>query len=129
MSKIKSYSKSPKWNFCFYRYSIKNAMYDPFFQSNQLEWKDKFHTPRCERLPLIKFNFLFFKLCITQGDDHYWERWLWIHEYNDGDEDKARETWKWKNTDGYSSWFYDDDNLRKNYDQIIRNNKMDDLLK
>lgn len=25
----------------------------------------------------------------------YWEQWLWIYTYCDGDIDKARETWGW----------------------------------
>ena len=74
-----------------------------------LLWKDKFATPRCESPP--EFNIIICNLKFTWifGDDEYWEQWLWIHNYCDGDKIKAKATWPWVNGQegpkkGVSTW-------------------------
>jgi hypothetical protein len=67
----------------------------PFFKKNKLLWKDKFETPRCELIPQYRLEWLWFGLNCSWGNEDYWEQWLWIHEYNNGDEEKAKSTWPW----------------------------------
>lgn len=61
----------------------------------KLLWKDKYDTPRVEILPQLLASWLCFQLDIIRGTDDDWEWWLWVMKYNDGDIDKAIETWPW----------------------------------
>lgn len=67
----------------------------PYFSLLRLRWKDKFGTPRCELKPSLRFNWLGFEISFILGDDQYWEQWLWIKKYNNGDEKKAKENYPW----------------------------------
>ena len=67
----------------------------PFFIRRKLMWKDKFNSPRCEREPYFKLEWLWFGVYGVWGDDDYWEQWLWVYKYCGGDEEKAKETWGW----------------------------------
>jgi hypothetical protein len=87
--------KKPKISFNFYRTYFS---WKPHFTYNRtLIWKDKFNSPRCELEPFIRFEFLIFGFLIIQGDYTSWEQWLWVHKYNGGDVDQAKETWPWRN--------------------------------
>ena len=60
------------------------------------------------------FTWLCFEIYGVWGDDGWWERWLWIHKYNDGDYDKAAETWGWVDVEtGESTW--ERDNIKLAY--------------
>ena len=87
--------RKPKWTLsasCSGRF----FQWRPRYRHNPLLWKDKFETPRHERSPRYLFEWLWFGLYLIQGeDDQYWEQWLWTHEYCDGDESKAKDTWGW----------------------------------
>ena len=77
----------------------------PKFYRYKLIWKDKFGTPRCDCEPGYEFSWLWFTLLRRIGDDQYWEQWLWINHYNDGNEQKAKETWGWTDcVTGQSTW-------------------------
>ena len=95
--------REAKWTYNAYKnYRFR---WIPNFQSNELIWKDKFDTPRCERCPQRTFEWLLWGLISICEDDHYWEQWLWVHKYNNGDELKAKETWGWIDCDTkQSSW-------------------------
>ena len=99
-----SYIKKPRWE------RISGIMHYTFnwlpkIRNTQLRWKDKFQSPRCEMVPIFEISWLWFNLTWCQGNDEYWERYLWIHNYNDGDEYKAIRNWGWQDMDGNSSWF------------------------
>ena len=79
----------------------------PRFEWNRLRWKDKFETPRCEREPGFMFSWLGFVFGGWFEDDQYWEQWLWINEYQDGDEDEAKRTWGWVDGDTKESTWID----------------------
>lgn len=87
--------KKPKLNLKFYTMSFS---WKPFMDYNrELKWKDKFNSPRCELEPFLRIEFLWFGLFIIRGDDQAWEQWLWVHKYNEGDVELAKETWPWRN--------------------------------
>jgi hypothetical protein len=67
----------------------------PRLEWNGLLWKDKFGTPRCEREPAFNIWWFTFMLNVSLGDDQYWEQRLWVEEYHDGDEEKAKRNWGW----------------------------------
>ena len=93
--------KKPKFTIQFYRNHFR---WIPYFRKRKLQWKDKFNSPRCEREPHFCLEWLWFGVYGVWGDDHYWEQWLWIYEYNNGDYQKAKETWEWETMDGVSTW-------------------------
>ena len=77
----------------------------PIVQKNSLRWKDKFNTPRCEKEPSLKIECLWFGFYTVLGDEDYWEQWLWIHKYCNGDEVAAMESWPWKDgTTKLTTW-------------------------
>jgi hypothetical protein len=86
--------KKPKWSFQFYKtYQFE---WKPIYRNlPELMWKDKFDSPRCEMEPYYRFEWLWFGFRAQQGDDDEWCQWLWVHEYNDGDVEKAKQTWGW----------------------------------
>lgn len=95
--------KKPKWDlrvyFCY------KFTWLPVFSHNELLWKDKFGTPRCEREPSFKFEWLWFGFYGSKGCDQYWEQWLWVNKYHGGDVEKARKEWEWVDYDTKeSSW-------------------------
>lgn len=79
----------------------------PYYYKQKLTWKDKFGTPRCEREPYFKFEWLWFGLYGVWGDDQYWEQWLWIHKYHNGDVEKAKSNWGWVDFDTKNSTWID----------------------
>jgi len=85
--------RKAKWK--IYTHTLWRFKFIPEWRSNNLRWKDKYETPRCEKPPTKSIEWLWFGITIVQEDDDYWERWLWIHEYCDGDIKKAEETWGW----------------------------------
>ena len=95
--------KKAEWRFQFYKnYKFR---FLPYFHKRKLMWKDKFETPRLEYEPQFRIEWLMWGFEGTQGDDQYWEQWLWIHKYHDGDINKAEETWPWTSMDTKkSSW-------------------------
>lgn len=61
--------------------------------------------PRCESEPHFTFEWLWFGIRGVWGDDGYWEQWLWVHRYHNGDVAKAKEKWGWTNMKtGKSTW-------------------------
>lgn len=85
--------KKAKFNLQFYKnYKF---VWLPYFIKQKLMWKDKFATPRCERIPYFRFEWLWFGIYGEWGEDQYWEQWLWIHKYHGGDEVKAEKEWGW----------------------------------
>ena len=98
MKKAKFYISFKKnYRFCF----------KPYLNKNKLLWKDKFDSPRCEREPQFRFEWLWFSIYGVWGDDHYWEQWLWLNTYCDGDYEKAKETWGWVDYDTKKSTWND----------------------
>jgi len=67
----------------------------PQFTKTKLRWKDKFETPRHEMSPSFKFEWLWFGIYGSWGDEEYWEQWLWFKYYSDEDYKKAKATWPW----------------------------------
>lgn len=79
-------------------------------------WKDKYDTPRFETPPhiyitlfnTIGINIIWFFPYKKKGDefddDRYWEQVLWCLYYCDGDLDKARTSWPWRNQKEESTW-------------------------
>jgi hypothetical protein len=90
--------KKPLWRWWLFTFTLLKVEYWG------LSWKDKDNSPRCERYPKLYITILNTKFAIFFGDDEYWEKWLWIHKYNDGDKVKAKETWPWKTIGGESTW-------------------------
>lgn len=66
-----------------------------------LGFKDKYDSPRHEWNPQFHIYFFGLQFAIWWGcpfkenDDLYWEMWLWAYHYNDGNIQKAEETWGW----------------------------------
>ena len=97
---MRSFKKRPKWYvqinddnlFPSFLPSVHNSIYN---RSKEPLWKDKYASPRCELVPCFEIRWLGYTITFTRGNDSLWERWLWIHKYHDGNEDKARETWPW----------------------------------
>ena len=95
--------KKPKFELRFYKNYI--FMWLPFFEKRKLMWKDKFATPRCECDPYFNLGWLWWGVRGTWGDDEYWEQWLWVYEYHDGDITKAKKEWQWFDGDTkLSTW-------------------------
>lgn len=81
-----------------------------------LEWKDKWKTPRHEENPFISiglFNKFFFNWewkfpkNVEErwiDNDDYWEQVLWWLYYCDKNISKARNTWPWRNENDESTW-------------------------
>lgn len=115
---------------CYFRFT-KN--YSPFMfcvhhgkllsiTIQDLEWKDKWRTPRHEQNPIISiglFNKFFFnwewKPPKFLGDYiDYWEQILWYlyyasynkekKGYDELDINKAKETWPWRGENNISTW-------------------------
>jgi len=95
INKTKAMKKYPKPNWSFHFYKYWNFRLIPHYMHTKLWWKDKYNSPRCERVPHYRFEWLWFGINIEQGDDQSWEQWIWVHKYCDGDIEKARETWGW----------------------------------
>jgi hypothetical protein len=94
--------KKPKSKFNFWKNYWR---WLPYLKKTQLQWKDKWSTPRCERCPEIRFEWLYIGLSIEFGEDRYWEQRLWIELYHDGDYEKAVEAWPWRDVKtGKSNW-------------------------
>lgn len=71
----------------------------------KLMWKDKFGSPRCERVPSITIKWLNLVNTIYVGIDEYWEQWLWLYTYHKGNRKKAEKTWGWVDIDTrMSTW-------------------------
>lgn len=115
--KTLSFKKRPKWEFIFRFHKYWFVKYPRFFKTYSLlepAWKNKFDSPRCEICPKIEINWLWFTILLSCGDDMYWERWLWIHKWCKGDEQKAIETWPWVGGDEKTStWFEYENYMRK----------------
>ena len=94
--KIMSFYKQPKWNIMINSFPFS---WIPFFEKSyslvEPLWKDKYNTPRVEIVPHISFKWLGIDIYIHKGTSEYWERYLWIHDYNEGDEIRAIELYPW----------------------------------
>ncbi len=95
--------RPPKWDWWFrksyYFYFI------PRFYRSRFLWKDKYNSPRVEFLPRIEIQWLWFELNGTCESDQYWEQWLWVYKYHNGDLKKAKEEWPWRDSETKeSSW-------------------------
>lgn len=98
----------------------------PRWEYRRLQWKSKWGTPRIEYLPELKIEWLWWALRRTWGSDEYWERYVWIHSFNGGDELKAEDKWPWEDMEGNSTW-------RKNTEEYTKKQKealkaLDDYL-
>lgn len=85
--------------------------------SQDVEWKDKWHTPRFECCPYIWIHLFGLEIIwywTVKNEDEYWEQALWYlyyasynkkkKGYDPLDINKAKEKWPWKNMDGTSDW-------------------------
>ena len=102
-----SYLKKPRWSCSIFKMIGRNCI-PKIYRSPILKeplWKDKNATPRCECIPQIDIRWLGLNIYLYRGNSAYWERWLWIHRYNNGDEVKAKSTWPWIDPKtGKNSW-------------------------
>ena len=89
--------KKAKWSFHWY----KNYQFQwkPYFTKNKLLWKDKWNSPRCEHPPSFTIGWLWWRFYGELGDDHYWEQWLWLYEYCEGNLGLAKRDWGWIDSD------------------------------
>lgn len=94
--------KKAKFKIWFYRQSI--FFWLPKLSIQKLRWKDKFGTPRCEHVPDLRFEWFWFVVYGAWGDDDYWEQWLWLNKYCDGDYERAKKEWGWTDMNGKSTW-------------------------
>mgnify|MGYP001560582588 CR=1 FL=1 len=97
--------KKPKWRVTpkFIKFSTYGII-PRVSRVKNLLWKDKFDTPRVERIPCFYIAWLIFQLSIEQGHDCEWEWYLWVTKYSADDENMAKATWPWySNTDGLLS--------------------------
>ena len=95
--------------------------YHHLFVTSDVQWKDKYDTPRYEGPPYIGINLFNYSLIfywepyIHQWDDldQYWEQALWYLYYNNTisqglndkpDIQKAKESWPWQDMQGNSTW-------------------------
>lgn len=108
-----SFFNKPNWD---YKFNVSNGIlkklpyFDKSYSLNIPHWKEKFDTPRCELVPFIRVMWLWFDLYIYRGSDEYWERYLWIHYFNNGNELQAIKTWSWidgndETKDTFNDWF------------------------
>lgn len=121
LSELKSAFKSPKlhfWcgkrkNFPFLFGFPKGKIFS--FIKMDLQWKDKYETPRHEENPQISitlFGFTFLWYWSYPGKDAWesietWEQILWYLYYCDKDIKKAEETWPWQDMNNKSTWIDD----------------------
>ena len=99
---MKKYPK-PKFTFYFYKTYFKWKPYTRLVK--ELLWKDKYESPRVELEPQFRIEWLWFGFTIIRGCDSSWEQWLWVYKYNDGDKQKAKDTWPWINSETkQSTW-------------------------
>lgn len=92
-------STNPYLDKQWYAYSFWPWRLKPQLSVWPLRWKDKYDSPRCEAPPHVEFRWLWFVIGWIKGSDNFWEQWLWVHKYNDGDIEKAEETWGWVDHD------------------------------
>ncbi len=90
--------RKPKWSYRFYK-NYRFQWIPNLYRVKKVLWKDKFESPRCEREPQFRIEWLWFGLFGIQEDDQYWEQWLWVHVYCDGNIEKAEQTWGWIDMD------------------------------
>ena len=69
------------WMFEFVLFSIK---------LRALLWKDKYASPRCERVPELVLIICNFEILVYFGDDDIWEDWLQKKYYNNGNTSQLR---------------------------------------
>ena len=67
---------------------------------NNIEWKDKYSTPRFEWNPSFIIFFFNWQFCIhwtspDDNDDQYWEQVLWYSKKCNCNIVKAKKTWGW----------------------------------
>ena len=109
--KEQSFKKRPKWQIRFHRDRlffnwIPKICSRLYYGVGEPLWEDKWHTPRCKACPCLEISWLGLMLTFTRGNNDYWERWLWIHKYCNGDEEKAKNSWSWMEIDAdESTWF------------------------
>jgi hypothetical protein len=102
---MKSYKRKPGWR-------VRKSNSWPWMigvSVVKLGWKDKFNSPRHEWNPKVTFHFGWKVIIFEQGNGDYWEKWLWIWKYNQGNEKKAKRTWEWRDENGKSTWFKDEE--------------------
>jgi hypothetical protein len=112
LDNFKQFSRAWKiWRFKLLGRVIAIQLGTPIILSRlSLGWKDKYNTPRFEWSPAFQIYFfgLEFSIFLTnpvdEDLDSYWEHVLWVMKYSDGDIDKAKETWEWKDNNGKSTW-------------------------
>lgn len=115
---IKVYKKVPMvrrtCNFNLGGYHIQIGW--PVMRHNvELGWKWKYDTVRYEWAPQFGLYFFGFEFHWWDNaprlsgekysdNDKYYEMWLWTYKGCDGDIEKAKETWGWKDMEGNSTW-------------------------
>ncbi len=87
--------KQPKWDWYVYKISVFYLI--PQFYRAKLLWKDKYNTPRIEFIPRIEIRWLWFEVLGSCGSDQYWEQYIWVYKYHNGDLKKAKQEWGWRN--------------------------------
>lgn len=85
--------KKAKWELKFYL--CDKFRWLNYYSNIHLRWKDKYGTPRCENVPHFYFEWLWFGMYGSKGDDQYWEQWLWVNKYYHGNVEQARLEWGW----------------------------------
>mgnify|MGYP000205631986 FL=1 len=83
----KYYFKKPKWNI--------TPLINKSYSLQEPLWKDKYNSPRVEQVPFIEIILFGYSFYFRKGDEDYWERYLWIHKYNNSNEQLAIDKWCW----------------------------------
>lgn len=85
--------EKPAWSFRIYKYYKFQII--PKFYSNPLQWKDKFNTPRIERVPTREFQWLWWEFVFERGTEQQWEFYIWCKEYHNNNIQRAVDEWPW----------------------------------
>jgi hypothetical protein len=86
--------KKPKWRM----FLDKNKVFQwklNYYINRELQWKDKFGTPRVELGPTYIFNWSYWNIAFIQGNDSDWEWYVWVTKYNKGDIEMAKKSYGW----------------------------------
>lgn len=111
------------------RKCIKNKILDIYV--NSLLWKSKYDTPRFEHPAMIHITLfskyrieIFYDYKDSYYNDDFWEQYLWIKYFCDGDVQKAIDTWEWIDEKNQSTW--NSNFLKKKYRGLKRRTPIED---
>jgi hypothetical protein len=94
-----SFFNKPKWEVQIDR--LTKSYWKPYFSKSyslkEPVWEDRDNgSPRVYSSPYVEIRFLWWLFYFYRGYDEYWERYLWIHNYNEGNEIRAIENYSWR---------------------------------